>query len=139
MTNVDITDSKIKERQMECIATSDRLTSVLNRRGFERDAARRLSESQDDVTGALLFIDLNDFKKINDPFGHEVGDEFVALLPDVDAEVADKLATRLTRALEETYLIGRKTLPCAASIGLARCGGNRHLRFAREGRIKLQL
>lgn len=144
-TFVDITDRKAKERQMESIATSDPLTGVLNRRGFERNAARRLTESADDATGALLFIDLNDFKGINDEFGHEVGDqllkiaaqrlrkslrshdiigrlggdEFVALVPDVDSQVADKLARRLTRALEEPYNIGRETLACAASIGLA--------------------
>ena len=144
-TFVDITDRKAKERQMESIATSDPLTGVLNRRGFERDAARRLTESEDDATGALLFIDLNDFKGINDKYGHEVGDqllkiaaerlrkslrscdiigrpggdEFVALVPDVDGGVADKLAKRLTHALEKPYNVGRQTLTCAASIGLA--------------------
>lgn len=145
MTFVDITDGKAKERKMESIATSDPLTGVLNRRGFERKASRRLTESADDATGALLFIDLNDFKQINDKYGHEIGDqlltiaserlrkslrscdiigrpggdEFVALVPDVDADVADKLAKRLTSALEEPYLIGREKLQCAASIGLA--------------------
>ncbi len=144
-TFVDITDGKAKERQMESIATSDPLTGVLNRRGFERDASRRLTDSADDATGALLFIDLNDFKQINDKFGHEIGDqlltiaserlrkslrscdiigrpggdEFVALVPDVDADVADQLAKRLTSSLEEPYVIGRKKLSCAASIGLA--------------------
>lgn len=145
MTLVDVTDAKAKERQMESIATSDPLTGVLNRRGFERNAAERLTASADDATGALLFIDLNDFKQINDRFGHEIGDqllriaadrlktslrsrdiigrpggdEFVALVPDVDADVADRLAIRLTRGLEEPYVIGDKTLNCAASIGLA--------------------
>jgi len=144
-TFVDITDGKAKEQHMESIATSDPLTGVLNRRGFERDAAQRLTDSADDATGALLFIDLNDFKQINDKYGHEIGDqllriaserlrkslrscdiigrpggdEFVALVPDVDSDVADKLATRLTNALEEPYLIGREKLQCAASIGLA--------------------
>ena len=144
-TFVDITDRKAKERQMESIATSDPLTGVLNRRGFERDAAMRLTQSADEATGALLFIDLNEFKGINDQFGHEVGDqllkiaaerlrkslrscdiigrpggdEFVALVPDVDPEVADKLAKRLTSSLEEPYNIGQKQLRCAASIGLA--------------------
>lgn len=145
MTFVDITDSKAKEQLMESIATSDPLTGVLNRRGFERDAAGRLLTSDDDASGALLFIDLNDFKQINDSFGHEVGDqllkiaaerlrnslrscdiigrpggdEFVALVPDVDANTADTLALRLTKGLEEPYLIGDRTLRCAASIGLA--------------------
>jgi diguanylate cyclase (GGDEF)-like protein len=145
MTFVDITDSKAKEQQMESIATSDPLTGVLNRRGFERDAAERLSASDDDATGALLYIDLNEFKQINDRFGHETGDEllriagerlrkglrssdiigrpggdeFVVLVPDVDADIAEKLAVRLTEGLNEPYVIANKTLRCAASIGLA--------------------
>jgi diguanylate cyclase (GGDEF)-like protein len=145
VTFIDVTDRKAKERQMESIAASDPLTGVLNRRGFERSAARRLTESDDLATGALLFIDLDDFKRINDEHGHEVGDqllkvaaerlrkslrscdiigrpggdEFVALVPDVDGDVAAKLAKRLTYALEEPYRIGQQTLDCAASIGLA--------------------
>ena len=145
ITFVDLTDGKAKERRMESIARSDPLTGVLNRRGFERDASKRLTESADDATGALLFIDLNDFKQINDNCGHEVGDEllriasmrlrkslrscdiigrpggdeFVALVPEVTPDVADKLANRLIAALEEPYLIGAETLYCSASIGLA--------------------
>lgn len=141
----DVTDNKAKEKKMESIATSDPLTGVLNRRGFETRATERLSASNDDATGALLFIDLNDFKQINDRYGHEIGDqllciaaqrlkkslrscdiigrpggdEFVALVPDVDADIADNLASRLTKSLEEPYVIGDETLNCAASIGLA--------------------
>ncbi len=144
-TFVDVTDNKTKERKMESIAWSDPLTGVLNRRGFERYAAERLAESPDDATGALLFIDLNGFKGINDSHGHEIGDqllrtaaarlkkglrscdiigrpggdEFVALVPDVSSEVADRLATRLTDSLEQPYVIGPHELRCAASIGLA--------------------
>ena len=40
-------------------------------------------------------------------------------MPDVSGKVADKLAKRLTTALEEPYMIGAETLECAASIGLA--------------------
>lgn len=145
VTFVDITDGKEKEQKMESIADSDPLTGVLNRRGFERNAAERLTASDDDATGALLFIDLNDFKQINDRFGHEYGDqllriaaerlrknlrscdiigrpggdEFVALVPDVSADIADSLAKRLTKGLEEPYVIDDKTLRCVASIGLA--------------------
>ena len=144
-TLIDVTDTKAKEKQMESIAWSDPLTGVLNRRGFERDAAQRLTDSADDATGALLFIDLNDFKEINDHYGHVVGDqlltvaaqrlrkalrsqdiigrpggdEFVALVPDVSGTVADKLAQRLAKALEAPYNIGSETMSCAASIGLA--------------------
>ncbi len=145
ITFVDITDRRAKEMEMESIALSDPLTGVLNRRGFEKDATRRLSESDDSATGALLFIDLNEFKQINDAYGHEIGDEllaiaaerlrtslrscdiigrpggdeFVALVPDVKGDVAEKLATRLTKSLEQIYLIGELKLDCAASIGLA--------------------
>ena len=144
-TFIDITDRKAKEKQMESIATSDPLTGVLNRRGFERDAAQRLTQSADDATGALLFIDLNGFKGINDQFGHEMGDqllkiaaerlrkglrshdiigrpggdEFVALVPDVDDEVDFYLQTTYDGGLEQPYNIGRQQLHCAASIGLA--------------------
>lgn len=145
VTLIDSTDRKAEELRMEFMASSDPLTGVLNRRGFEREAAKRLTASADDATGALLFIDLNDFKQINDDHGHEAGDqlltiaaqrlkaslrpcdiigrpggdEFVALVPDVLPHVADILAKRLTASLEMPYLIGSKSLHCAASIGLA--------------------
>ena len=150
MTVVDITESKVKEREMESIAVSDPLTGVLNRRGFERDASRRLTESADEATGALLYVDLNGFKKINDEFGHEVGDqlliivskrlrkslryfdiigrpggdEFVVLAPDVDDQAAEELATRVIESLEAPYQIGNEKLRCVASIGLALYPGN---------------
>lgn len=145
VTFIDVTDTKAKQRHMESIASSDALTGVLNRRGFEREASERMTESADDASGALLFIDLNDFKMINDEFGHGVGDqlltiaakrlqkslrpcdiigrpggdEFVALVPDVSKYMAGKLAARLATALEEPYVIGGATLHCTASIGLA--------------------
>ena len=144
-TFVDISDRKVKEKKMESIAFSDPVTGALNRRGFERAAAKRLATSDDDATGALLFIDLNDFKEVDDRYGHEIGDQllrvaaervreslrshdiighrrdyqFLALVPDVKADTAHKLAAGLAQGLEEPYVIGDKTLHCAASIGLA--------------------
>lgn len=145
ITFIDITDKKAKEIQMESFAWSDPLTGILNRRGFEHDASNLLSDSDDEATGALLFIDLNEFKQINDRCGHFVGDqlltivaerlrsglrscdiigrlggdEFVALVPDVNEEIAEKLAYRLTQSLQAEYLIGERKLTCPASIGLA--------------------
>ena len=145
LTFVDATDSKQREEHMESIASTDPLTGVLNRRGFETAASTHLRESPDDATGALLFVDLNQFKQINDRCGHEAGDEllrvaaqrlrtslrscdiigrpggdeFVALVPDVAPDIAEGLAERLTEALEQPYSIGAETLRCTASIGLA--------------------
>ena len=145
LTIVDITDRKAKEKHMEAIAWSDPLTGVLNRRGFERHASQRLKDSHDEATGALLFIDLNGFKQINDECGHDAGDrlltiaaerlrqslrscdiigrhggdEFVALIPDVDSAAVERLAKRLKASLEEPYRVGDASLSCSASIGLA--------------------
>jgi diguanylate cyclase (GGDEF)-like protein len=145
VTFVDLTDTKAKEFRMASIAWSDPLTGVLNRRGFERDATRHLANSDDDANGALVFIDLNDFKSINDRCGHSIGDqilvivaerlrnslracdiigrlggdEFVALVPNVNAEIAQILAERLTQFLEMPYLIENESLACPSSIGLA--------------------
>ncbi|MBT8087891.1 MAG: diguanylate cyclase [Gammaproteobacteria bacterium] len=145
MTFVETTDRKAKELQMETIATIDPLTGILNRRGFDTSAEQRLADCCDDDCGALLFIDLNGFKQINDQFGHEVGDEilrraakrldkalrgddiigrpggdeFVAMVPDVDDIIAENLAMRLTEALAKPYSIGGHSLDCPSSIGLA--------------------
>lgn len=145
LTFVDATDIKQREEHMESIASTDPLTGVLNRRGFETAASTHLRDSADDATGALLFVDLNQFKQINDRCGHETGDallriaaqrlrtslrscdiigrpggdEFVALVPDVAPDVAERLAERLTESLEEPYTIAAETLHCTASIGLA--------------------
>lgn len=145
VTFVETTRRKEQELEMETMAARDSLTGVYNRRGFESKAEKRLAEGGDERYGALLFIDLNGFKKINDQRGHDVGDEilkaaakrlgkalrgddiigrpggdeFVALVPDVDADIAEKLAKRLTDALEQPYIIGELSLNCPASIGLA--------------------
>jgi diguanylate cyclase (GGDEF)-like protein len=121
-TFIDVTDSKAKERQMESIAWSDPLTGVLNRRGFERDF-KDINDKYGHVVGdQLLTIAAQRLRKSlrsQDIIGRPGGDEFVALVPDVSAAVADKLAKRLAQSLEAPYNIGADTMSCAASIGLA--------------------
>ena len=145
MTFVETTQRKAIEIEMETNAAVDSLTGVLNRRGFESRATKRLAQGGDESYGALLFVDLNGFKQINDQRGHDVGDEilklaakrlgeglrgediigrpggdeFVALVPDVDENIAENLAARLTKALDQPYVIGDRSLQCSASIGLA--------------------
>jgi diguanylate cyclase (GGDEF)-like protein len=71
-------------RCLERLVTTDELTGVLNRRGFEAELRRTLDLAQrHGETGVLLFVDLDGFKRINDTYGHAAGDEVlrhVALL-----------------------------------------------------------
>jgi diguanylate cyclase (GGDEF)-like protein len=60
---------------LESLSMTDELTGLLNRRGFSDMLARTLREARrHDEHGLLVFIDLDDFKAINDTFGHEAGD-----------------------------------------------------------------
>lgn len=125
----------------------DLLTGLPNRRGFELPGGRLLAQH---VGGpdklALLFVDLDGFKAINDRFGHAVGDallqvvaarlaagmrhgdlvcrhggdEFVCLLPSLDSEErALALAAELLRAITQPCALGGHHVTVGASIGVA--------------------
>ena len=66
-------------RQLEDLALSDELTGTLNRRGFMAAMQRELAYAKRDKSafGALLMIDLDRFKIINDTWGHNAGDEYL--------------------------------------------------------------
>lgn len=64
------------QREMARQARTDPLTGLLNRRAFMEELARRFDRLEvDALPGALLFIDLDNFKALNDSRGHDVGDE----------------------------------------------------------------
>ena len=71
---IDITPEKRQEELIQRLADSDELTGLPNRRKFEKDFTELLAAGN---PGFLLFIDLNDFKSINDTQGHTVGDELL--------------------------------------------------------------
>lgn len=142
VTLVDITQNKAAESRIMAEALQDPLTGVLNRRGFEESAAERFAEFD---CSAVIYLDLDGFKRVNDSFGHPTGDallkafghrlafclrpedvvgrlggdEFAIMLPDISDEHARAVAERLVESASEPYLIQGKRIHCAASVGVA--------------------
>lgn len=142
MTLIDITQRKRHERKMLADALSDPLTGVLNRRGFEKEGKACVRNC---ASGAVLYLDLNGFKSINDRFGHQAGDallkafghrlgfclrpedilgrlggdEFAIVLPGVTVEDAKHVAERLVATASEAYIIQGQEIRCTASVGIA--------------------
>ncbi|MGQ0816075.1 MAG: histidine kinase N-terminal 7TM domain-containing protein [Gemmatimonadota bacterium] len=148
VTFIDITAEKEHVLRMEAVAQEDPLTGLLNRRGFESDAAALLAAGGPiaaDRRFALLYIDLDNFKQVNDTWGHEAGDivlvefanrlrrctrgqdliarfggdEFVVLATDCDAMTMQRLVDRIREAGREPYIAGELSLQVVASIGTA--------------------
>jgi diguanylate cyclase (GGDEF)-like protein/PAS domain S-box-containing protein len=142
VTLIDITQRKRNEDKMLADALRDPLTSVLNRRGFEKEG-NALVRAYD--RGAVLYIDLNQFKSINDRFGHQAGDallkafghrlefclrpedilgrlggdEFAIVLPGINVDDARHVAGRLVQTASEAYIIQGQEIKCTASVGIA--------------------
>lgn len=90
----DVTERKRLESRLKHLADHDPLTGLLNRRRFYSELSYRLANRLQ--SAALLFIDLDNFKYVNDSLGHQVGDELLR-----------KLAGRIRRRLRKTDLIAR--------------------------------
>jgi len=91
----DVTETRRAARQLSYHATHDALTGLVNRREFERRLERILDTSKSDESHAVVYLDLDQFKIVNDTCGHVAGD---ALLHQVGGILATQVRTRDTVA-----------------------------------------
>lgn len=142
----DITERKKAEEQNHYLANFDYLTGLSNRLQLTNHFQYIVSlAKRNHSTFALLFIDLDHFKEINDSLGHHIGDkmlielanrllsikresdvvsrlggdEFMMLLPETDEQGAHHVAQKILALVSKPYLIEEHTLAMTVSIGIA--------------------
>ncbi|MCD6462904.1 MAG: diguanylate cyclase [Thermotogae bacterium] len=139
------------EKDLLFLSSRDFLTSLLNRRSFEEQATRMLAlVRRENQRCCVMYMDIDRFKAINDHFGHAMGDrilqevsrifrdrlresdliariggdEFIALLPDTDAEGARVVAERVGRDLLIDIEKGKEPLSVKISVGISEFPSN---------------
>jgi diguanylate cyclase (GGDEF)-like protein/PAS domain S-box-containing protein len=148
VTTQDVTVHKQLAQVLEQRALRDELTGLPNRAAWKQAFDAGLARSERDALGAaVMFLDLDGFKQVNDTHGHEVGDEvlrefarrlrasvrggdvvarlagdeFVVLLDGErqPAQVAESVAQSILHAMEAPFDVGGQQLAMAGSIGIA--------------------
>lgn len=74
---------KCKLEEYKRLADTDPLTQILNRRAFDKEIARIYSSRKDILFNALILADIDNFKKVNDRFGHPVGDRIIRTIANI--------------------------------------------------------
>ncbi len=146
----DITEKKHLEDELQRLATTDVLTQSSNRRHFFECAQREFEQARlNDTPLSFLLLDIDDFKLINDTYGHQQGDvvlqrlaesarstlrrgdlfgrvggeEFAAIFPGCSQEVAMQIAERLQREIQRLSFQHKDiTFNITTSLGLTSLG-----------------
>ena len=143
----DITEKKLYQRRIELQAYTDFLTGLYNRMCCEKDLARYVDEArQNNTHGALMYLDLDDFKHINDSLGHQYGDillqdisksisriegignscyrmggdEFVIIVPPDSFDRLDKIMEEIKDAFATPWYLKDSDYYCTMSMGIVK-------------------
>lgn len=146
----DVSEEFAEREQLSCLAYQDPLTGLDNRMAFEEKFNLQNQLACNDQLYALMFLDLNNFKQINDTFGHNKGDmilrevgfrlkqfasdhfhiaryggdEFILLLQNIqNEERAIAQAELIVESLKAPYYIGSGALYIDASVGITTFSG----------------
>lgn len=143
----DITERKQSERYLQFLAHHDPMTGLANRPDFSRRTVEALQRfRRTDQAGAILYVDIDGFKQVNDTLGHQSGDELLKVVAnrirtsirDVDSaarlggdefavvlealtgqDEAEQIAEQIRRALANSYQLDGNAVHVSASVGLA--------------------